>query len=352
MKSYSDFSLEEKIGQMLMIGFHGKELDGNVIDDQIGEVKPGGFWLTDNDTPMGKTFGNIESPDQVKKLVSSLKDASETPPFISIDAEGGRVIRLKEKFGFPGTVSAKYLGDKNDPELTFKEYEKIALLLKELGINFNFAPVVDLELNKENPPLAKKERCFGETLELVISHAEQMIKSHVKHDILYVLKHFPGHGSSGDDSHDDLVSVSGSWQEKELEPYKYFIKNNMADAVLSAHIILDRYDDKYPGTLSRTLLTDLLRTEMGFSGIIVSDDLNMGAVAKNYEYQDALVLAINAGIDIIMQGNVMNYQADLPVITKNLILEAVRAGRITEGRINDSFQRIISTKLQYGIIRG
>lgn len=352
MKNYSEFTLEEKIGQMLMIGFHGKTLKNNIISEQIRELKPGGVWLTDNDTPMGKTFGNIESPEQVKQLVSSIKEISETPPFVSIDAEGGRVIRLKEKFGFPKTVPAKYLGLENNLELTYSEYEKIAILLKELGINFNFAPVVDLELNKENPPLAKKERCFDEIPERVIAHAEQMIKSHIKHNILYVLKHFPGHGSSGDDSHDDLVDVSKSWQENELEPYKYFIKNEMADAVLSAHIILDKYDDKYPGTLSEKVLTGLLRKEMGFNGIIVSDDLNMGAVARNYDYQDALVLAINAGVDVVMQGNVMNYQEDLPIVTRDLIIDAVKSGRISEEKINDSFNRIISTKLKYGIIGG
>lgn len=350
-KLIPSYSLEEKIGQMLMIGFRGTEIDSeSTVTKQIKTLNPGGIWLTDNDSPLGKTLGNIESPEQVKILTSALQATSKIPLLISIDAEGGKVIRLKEKYGFPATYSAKYLGTKDDLQFTLSESSKIASLLSNLGINLNFTPVVDLELNSENPPLAKKERCFGSDVQTVINHSREVIQAHDKFDVLTVLKHFPGHGSSGTDSHLDMVDVSSSWNEIELLPYKTFIAEGLADVILSAHVKINSLDDKLPATLSKNILTGLLREKMGFTGLIISDDLNMGAIYKNYDYNETIALAINAGVDMLLQGNVLNYDANLPEKTFEAIYNHVKNGVISEERVEDAFSRIIKIKQKVNLL--
>jgi len=350
-KSTRTYSLEEKIGQMLMIGFRGTEINStSTITKQIKALNPGGIWLTDNDSPLGKTLGNIESPEQVKELTSTLQEISKIPLFISIDAEGGKVIRLKEKYGFPSTYSAKHLGNKGDLQFTFSESIKIASLLSHLGINLNFTPVVDLELNSENPPLAKKERCFGADVDTVINHSREVIKAHDQLNVLTVLKHFPGHGSSGTDSHLDLVDVSSSWNQIEILPYKTFIAEGLTDIILSAHVKVNSLDNKLPATLSKNILTGLLRQKMGFTGLIISDDLNMGAIYKNFNYSEAIALAINAGVDMLLQGNVLNYDANLPEKTFDAIFNHVKSGVISEERIDDAFTRIINTKQKINLL--
>lgn len=347
-----NLTFEEKIGQMIIAGFRGADVKDNPeILKMLSDIKPGGVWITDNDSPMGHTIGNIVSYQQTQKLISDLQENSGIPLFVSIDAEGGKVIRLKEKYGFPATFSAKYLGGVNDPAFTYNESAKTADLLNQLGFNLNFAPVVDLELNPDNPPLAKKERCYSSDPEIVTTHACELIKASRDNNIITVLKHFPGHGSSGDDSHDDMVDVSRTWSDIELIPYKKLIDEGMADMILTAHVMVKSIDSEYPGTLSEKILTGLLRKQLGFNGVIISDDLNMGAVKKNFDYGKTIGLAINAGVDILLQGNVMDYSPDIIYDTVRLLREAVENNIITMNRINESVKRIILLKLKSGLMK-
>ncbi|MCF7740946.1 MAG: glycoside hydrolase family 3, partial [Candidatus Marinimicrobia bacterium] len=158
------------------------------------------------------------------------------------------------------------------------------------------------------------------------------------------LKHFPGHGSTMDDSHHDFVDATESWNEKEIKPYQYFIDNNMVDAILTAHILIQDFDESHPATLSRSIITDLLRRRMGYDGVVISDDLNMGAIRLNYNYEDAVELAINAGVDIILNSNVMQYNANIAKITFQTIKNLVEKGRISKARIDESFSRIMKLK--------
>lgn len=340
-----EYTLDQKIGQMVMIGFRGIEVhkDSPIIK-AIRDGHLGGVWLTDNDSPMGRTIGNIESPRQLKQLISDLQSAAQIPLIVSIDAEGGQVVRLKEKYGFPITFPAFYLGQKNDFQLTYSQSRLIAEILSEAGINFNFSPVLDLNRNPDNPALSMKERCYSADPQIVWQHALKVIEAHHEKGIKCCLKHFPGHGSARHDSHVGFVDVTETWSPDEISVYQKFIERGLADAILTAHVFHKQFDDRYPATLSRNIITGLLREKMGFSGIVISDDMNMGAIKNNYSYEEAVELAIGAGVDIILQSNVDHYQPDVAQNTMAIIKKLVHESRISEERIEQSFQRIKEVK--------
>jgi len=340
-----DYSLDQKIGQMVMVGFRGTEVhkDSPIIE-AIRNGHLGGVWLTDKDSPMGETIGNIKSAQQLKKLIVDLRSAAQVPLIVSIDAEGGQVVRLKEKYGFPKTFSAFYLGQKNDLQLTYSQSRQIAEILSELGINFNFSPVLDLNRNPDNPALSLKERCYSDDPEIVWQHALKVIEAHHEKGIKCCLKHFPGHGSARHDSHVGFVDVTDTWSTDEISVYQKFIERGLADAVLTAHVFHKQFDDRYPATLSRNIITGLLREKMGFRGLVISDDMNMGAIQNNYSYEESVELAIGADVDIILQSNVSQYQPDTAQLTISIIKKLIHEGRISEERIEQSFQRIKKVK--------
>jgi len=344
------YSMDEKIGQMIMVGFRGTEVNQNSqIIHLIKNYHLGGVWLVDNDSPMGHTIGNIQSPGQLQKLIQEMQAVAEIPLFVSIDAEGGEVIRLKEKYGFPATLSARYLGEQNDLSLTRHQALKIAKTLKQLGFNLNLSPVLDLNKNPNNQALGKKQRCFSYVPNIVIQHATQVIEAHHDQGIICGAKHFPGHGSARDDSHIDFVDVSETWSEDELIPYKELIKKGLVDAVLTAHVSLNRFDSQYPATLSKNIVTDILRKKLKFRGVVVSDDMNMGAIKKNFNYENALELALNAGVDIILQSNVNHYDEKIAEHTIEIIKKLVKSGKVSKKIIDESFKRIIDLKHKFNL---
>ncbi len=333
---------------MLLPGFHGAYPNetGQIIHD-IQKYHLGGVWLTDNDSPPGKTTGNIASPEQVKALTRCLQAASQSPLFIAIDAEGGQVIRLKEQYGFPATLSAGELGAINDPLYTRNRSASLAHDLKELGINFNLAPVVDLNLAPHNPALGGKDRCFAPDAPTVISHARAVIDAHREHKIMTCLKHFPGHGSAQTDSHLGMTDITQSWQQQELLPFKTLIDEGRADAVLVAHVIRKDIDPDHPASLSRAFIQDILRTQLGYGGLILSDDLNMGAVKQNYGLKETLERAINAGNDMLVFSNLRPHEPQLAARIVALIQELLKEGRIARETIHKATARIASAKKRF-----
>jgi len=252
-RTITEGSMNEKldvmIGQMIMVGFRGMEVNcDSTIIKHIRKYHIGGVWIVDNENPVDKSKGNIQSAKQLKKLTADLYAAADILPLISIDAEGGRVIRLKETYGFPKTYSAQYVGEKDDLEFTRSHSEKIAELLSYNGINLNLAPVVDLFINPNNPALGGKERCYSDDPEKVLMHARQVIKVHHENNILCCLKHFPGHGCSTEDTHIGFVDVTKCWRKTELYPYEKLIKEDLADCILTAHIYNKNFDADYPAT--------------------------------------------------------------------------------------------------------
>jgi beta-N-acetylhexosaminidase len=337
-------SLEKKIAQMLMIGFDGFHIDkDHHIVEAIGKYNLGGVILYDLEQQDYK-LKNIKSRKQVHKLVRDLKSLSEEQLLIGIDYEGGQVSRLKQEYGFPQTYSHKYFGDLDDVSLTYKQCSVMAATLSGLGINLNFAPVVDINLNSENPIIAKRERSFSYDAEVVISHARQFIKAHKEAGILSCIKHFPGHGSSASDSHLGFVDVTETWLDTELLPYKTLIGEDIIDLVMTAHVFNHRVDLDNPATLSKVFIDEILREQLGFKGVVISDDLNMGAIKDNYVFEESLRLAINAGVDILLISYNEDYKEKLFINLIKIIKSMIKEGSIPEERINESYNRVRSLK--------
>jgi len=340
-----EVSLDVKIGQMLMVGFRGLEVsDDSPIVQDIRDRHLGGVVLFDYDVPTRSPVRNVESPTQVTALVKALQSASATPLLVAIDYEGGTITRLKEKSGFPPTVSHQYLGEVNDLRFTHQEATKMAKTLAELGINLNLAPVVDVNTNPDNPIIAKYERSFSADPEIVTQQALEFIEAHHEQGVLCTLKHFPGHGSSTGDSHLGVVDVTDTWSRIELEPYASIIEAGQADAIMTAHVFNANLDPEYPATLSRPTITGILREELGYDGVVISDDMQMGAIADHYGFEIAIQKSIEAGVDILAIANNSVYEEDIAAHTVALIKRLVQDGRTDEARINESYQRIRQLK--------
>jgi beta-N-acetylhexosaminidase len=335
----------EKIGQLLMVGFRGME--ANECAPVIGDIRAGrvgGVVLFDRDLSLKSDRRNIRSPGQVKKLIRSLQDAAAIPLLVAVDQEGGKVARLKEKHGFPASVSAQYLGELDDPEETRRQAGTSASLLAEVGFNLNFAPLVDLNSNPSNPIIGSLQRSFSADPGAVSRHALAVIEAHREQGVACCLKHFPGHGSSRQDSHLGFTDVSDTWQALELEPYRELIERGRADAVMTAHIFNSRLDPEFPATLSKRTITDLLRREMRFAGAVISDDMEMKAISAEFSRESALALALNAGVDIILMANNLAYEESIAARAQQTILELLESGRISETLIDEACHRVLKLK--------
>jgi beta-N-acetylhexosaminidase len=338
-------TLKEKIGQILLIGFRGLETTAEsavVKDIQAGRI--GGVILFDRDLALGTAERNIRSPEQVKVLIRSLQSRAAIPLLIAVDQEGGQVVRLKEKIGFPATVSAQYLGQVNDTELTRGYAERTAVALAACGFNLNFAPLVDLNVNPENPIIARYERSFGADPATVVRHALAVIEGHRCHGVACTLKHFPGHGSSRQDSHLGCTDVSDTWSAMELEPYREIIARGQTDIIMTAHIFNRHLDPDFPATLSAKIIGGLLRGQLQFQGLVIADDLHMKAISDFYNLETALELALNAGIDIILMANNRVYDQDIAIRTQEMIFGLIATKRVSAARIEASCQRILDFK--------
>ena len=350
--SNKDGQLKSKIGQMLILGFRGTKYQTNsFIDKAIQDLKIGGVILFDYDAPSGIFPRNIVNPEQVKKLTYDLQKNSTVPLFISIDVEGGLVNRLKPKYGFMEIPSAKELG-LSSTENTFQIAKKLGEQLKNLGINFDFAPVVDLNINPQNPVIGKLGRSFSDNSQVVIDHAENFINGLAESNIVSSIKHFPGHGSSQTDSHQGLTDITATYQAKELIPFQELIKKNIVSTVMVAHTFNKNLDATYPASLSSNTIQKTLKDLVGFKGIVVCDDLSMGAISQNYGLAEAAVKMVEAGCDlIIISNNVSSYDETLPYQIESAILRAVKSGTIATTSIETSYNKIIKLKNDFEIVK-
>lgn len=337
--------IEEKIGQMLLIGFRGISIsDSNQIAKDIKNGRVGGVVLFDVDVALGYTQRNIVSPSQVKELISSLQSFAKIPLFVGVDQEGGKVARLKEKYGFPHNVSQQYLGNLNNQDSTRYYAGVTAQTLNEVGFNLNFAPVVDLNVNPDNPVIGKIERSFSADASIVVNNSVWVIEEHHNRNIKCTMKHFPGHGSSTSDSHQGLTDVTKTWSEIELKPYQDIIEMGKADFIMTAHIFNSNLDADYPATLSKNIITGILRNQLKFDGVIVSDDMNMKAITDYYGLSNAIELSINAGVDILVFGNNLIYDEMIATKAIDIIKKLIDDGKISKERIDESYQRIMKMK--------
>ena len=344
--------LEVKIGQMLMVGFRGLRVDDDhpIVSD-IRDRHLGSTLLFDYDVPSKTPVRNIQSPEQVKALVDALQAVSTIPLLVAMDQEGGRVRRLKEEYGFPPSVSAQHLGIGNDLARTREHGTVMAQTLAQLGINLNLAPSVDLNINPDNPVIGKLERSFSANPDVVTAHALEFIKAHHDQGVLCTLKHFPGHGSSADDSHLGLVDVTETWSRVELEPYENIIQAGEADAIMTAHVFNANLDPAYPATLSRPILTGILREELRYDGVVISDDVQMRAIADHYGFETAVRAMIEAGVDIISIANNSVYEENVAARTIAFIMRLVEEGKVSETRVEESYRRIEALRSRLGVGR-
>ncbi len=337
-----------KIGQMLMIGFRGLTIaDAPEIRADIRERQIGGIVLFDYDVPSRSPSRNISSPQQLAQLTMELQELSQLPLLIAIDQEGGKVSRLKPARGFPSSVSAEHLGALNNPDSTRAAAVQSARTLKAMHIGMNLAPVADLNVNPENPVIGKLGRSFSSDPAVVTSNISVICSVYRDEGIIPTLKHFPGHGSSTTDTHRDFTDITQSWSEKELEPYRSLIAAGYHDAIMTAHVFNGKLDPLYPATLSKTTLDGVLRTRLGFDGVIVSDDMQMKAIADHFGLETAIRLAIEAGVDLLLFGNNTSYDPEIASKATAIIQSLLQKKIITTERIDRSYRRIMELKERY-----
>lgn len=332
-------SLDIKIGQMILVGFPGTTVDTKVLEEvRLGKV--GSIILFEKNIPPQNSFVAL------KKIVWTYQQAAPIRLFIGIDQEGGRVNRLKDKYGFPRSITAAAMG--KSPTLDSVRFygESTASTLAGLGINFNFAPVVDLASNPDNPIIAKYGRAFSANEDSVTLLAKEFIRQHHKYGVLTSLKHFPGHGSSKDDTHNGIADVTSTWQERELKPYQALIDSGYADAVMTSHIVNRNLDKNgNPGTLSADILTGILRKRLNYDGVVFTDDMQMHAITKYYGLEEAIKLAINGGVDIMtFSNNIQGSEERTVDKVHSIIRDMVQTGEIKKERIDQSYSRIMKLK--------
>ena len=324
---------------MLLIGFPKAEVDPLVLEE-VRRGKVGSIIIFEKNIPSKNSFVAL------KKITWTYQHAAPIPLFICIDQEGGRVNRLKDKYGFPRSITAEAMGKAHTLDSVRFYSEATAATLAGLGINVNFAPVVDLASNPTNPIIARYGRAFGANEDSVALLAREFIKGHRKFNVLTSLKHFPGHGSSKDDTHLGIADVTNTWEERELHPYRVLIDSGYADAVMTSHIVNKKLDaEGNPGTLSDDIITGLLRKRLNFDGVVFTDDMQMHAIAKHYGLEDAIRMSILAGVDVMTFSNNIS-GSDERTVDKvhSIIRQLVKKGTITEARIDESFDRIMRLK--------
>lgn len=329
-------SLDEKIGQMMFAGVSGIKLQQETTS-LIQDFKIGGVILYAN---------NLETPHQSVTLINDLMRANvdnRLPIFIGTDQEGGTVVRLPGPLkNFP---SNNTIGNVNQPEFSFEVGKLLGQQLKAFGFNLNFSPVLDVNSNPNNPVIGN--RSFSDNPDIVSQLGVQTMKGLESQQVIPVIKHFPGHGDTTVDSHLELPKVTKSLDDLnklELIPFKTAIENG-ADVVMVAHILLPMIDQKYPSSMSKEIITNILREQIGFDGVVMTDDMTMKAITNHYDIGQAAVDSVKAGNDIILIAH--GFSSVTSAIKE--IKAAVNNGEIAEARINDSVRRIIQLKQKYKI---
>lgn len=337
----ANMTLEQKVGQMFMVSMYGESIT-YVGRDLLQTWQPGAVVLFTS---------NINTPDQITRLTNSyqqtITDAGGVPLFIATDQEGGWIARLRN--GFTEWPPMTLLTAANDPELAYEVGRAMALELRAVGINMNLAPVADLDTNRHNPIIGR--RSPGADAELVSTMLEGYITGSQDAGVMTTAKHFPGHGDTGEDSHVTLPILYHDLERLEsleLIPFAGAIEADTG-AVMVAHIWFPAFDaEPIPGSLSQNIVTGILRGEMEYDGIIVTDAMDMDAIDTEYTAEEAALMAINAGIDLIAYGPGMSETRQMEVMQS--IVDAVRSGELDETRIDESVRRILDAKMRYGVM--
>jgi len=339
--------LQKLLGSFFIIGFRGTEIESSgPLEQQLTENAPSGVILFDRCLREPSIPGNIQSPLQLKRLTTQLQHLFSTPRFICVDQEGGLVQRLHSKNGFSNVASAEEMGHADSQTFTHSQAEITARTLTAAGVNVNFAPVVDLNVNHENPIVGKVKRSFSEDPHCIIRHAKSWITVHRQHKIVTCLKHFPGHGSSASDSHLGFVDITSTWSKRELIPYRELISEGYADMVMVGHLFQAAIDAHFPATLSESTVSGLLRNQLDYDGVVITDDMQMKAITDRYGFADSICLALAAGIDMIIIGNNIEYNPNVLTDAVKAVRTGLERGILNEISLLRSLQRIELMKQQ------
>ena len=334
--------LNPRLGELLLVGFHGTTLQDNAaLDALVCETRVAGVILFAR---------NIVDAAQTARLTRDLtaraRACTGRPLLVAVDAEGGRVMRLGPAAGWTATLSHQDLGQAGDLAQTELEARRIGGMLRDAGINWNLAPVIDVGYNPANPVIVGVGRSFGANPKLVAAQARAYITGMHAAGILTAVKHFPGHGSSVDDSHAGFVDVTDTARpDVELVPYRLLLAEGVVDAVMTAHVYNRHLDAWVPATLSRPTIDGVLRSELGWRGVVVSDDMRMGAIEQHYGAGDAAVRALRAGVDLILiADDRLPGDRSASAETLTAIRRAVRRGRLPAGQVEEALARIAALR--------
>lgn len=330
-ETLSKMTLDEKITQMFIVSYDGSTMTTS-LKNMLTTYKPGGFILFSYNK-------NITTYNNTLNLVNNIQNTAKIPMFISIDQEGGIVQRLTALSSPSATYipSMTLLGKTNNTNLSYKVGQVMGEELRTLGINMNFAPVIDVMDNETTSVM--KNRSFGTDPEKVANMGISLAKGLKSKEVIPVYKHFPGHGGTSTDSHYDLPVLNKTKDElknTDLIPFQKAIDNG-ADVIMIGHLSIPKIDSNYPSSLSKAIITDLLKNEMGFKGLVITDALNMGALAKNFNEKEIYELAINAGVDILLMPK-------SPSSALQYIKQSINEGRIKESQITNSVKKILTIK--------
>jgi beta-N-acetylhexosaminidase len=338
-------TIEQMAGQMIVVGFAGDSVDDKGVAAAREEVASGGI----GGVMFLKT--NVASRGNVVAMNEAFRAAAPAglPPFITLDQEGGSVERLTEAVGFTEIPNAETVA-KTIPVTDVRPlYNKQAEAIAAWGFSVNFAPVVDLNINQNNQVIAKFGRSFGKGANTVTIYAEQVIAAHHQAGLLTSLKHFPGHGSSTADSHEGYVDITDSWSEEELSPYRQLIAGGYADFVMVGHLIDTKVDPSgVPSSFSKIWIDDILRAQLGFTGVVITDDLEMGAIREHYDLEETVVRAVDAGVDVLLFSNTAKPRASLADEVRGILVAHAEADPAFKARIEQSYARIVALKQRIG----
>ncbi|WP_339209135.1 beta-N-acetylhexosaminidase [Paenibacillus sp. FSL K6-3182] len=330
----ANMTLDEKIGQMVIVGLEGTSMDKQA-KELIEKYRVGGFILYKD---------NMNDAAQILKLLNQLKETNQknqTPLWLSVDQEGGKVNRMPEEYiKLPPPAE---VGKAGNTDYTFQIGQALGEEVRSIGFNMDFAPVLDINSNPKNPVIGN--RSYGTNAETVITHGLETMKAIQSKQVAAVVKHFPGHGDTSVDSHLDLPVVNKSLAELkafELLPFVEAIQQD-TDAIMIAHLLIPKIDKDYPASLSKKMISKLLREELGYEGVVMTDDMTMGGITEHFDVGKAAVTSILAGSDIILIGH--DYKTQLSVLQS--LKKSARDGVISRDMLDKSVYRILRLKEKY-----
>ncbi|WP_339336413.1 glycoside hydrolase family 3 N-terminal domain-containing protein [uncultured Maricaulis sp.] len=334
--------LAERVGDMLLMGFIGShnETEGaDIIDAHLAAKRIGGVLFLRH---------NVRSREGAEGSAARFR-ATRPDAWMAIDQEGGLVQRLSRDLGYTHIPRAMEIAEARSPQGAGELYRLGAAEFHAAGFNMNLAPVADLH-DPDNAVIGRHGRAYGSDGDTIAAYAGAFIDAFEGEGIACAIKHFPGHGRSRGDSHDGFVDISDTWSEAELAPFRELIDQGQGHLMMGGHLTNRQLDPSgEPVTFSKPVLDDLLRGQLGFTGVVMTDDLDMGAIRNNYSQREAVLRSIEAGNDMIMLSNSAAPDAELPQRIVGWVEAAITEGRLTEHRINQSVARLAVLKARVGL---